>query len=157
MKKRKGIGGVLVARLNQLNRKLFDRNVNRHEIDGIDSDLASIIFVLMQKDDIGIKDVVTATGFPKSTLTSMLDRLEKHDWILRSPSQVDRRAINIKLKKTREEVMAVFGVVIQDQQDVFYQGFSESEIADLDRLLAKACENLSAEVDRPLKDTKEAV
>lgn len=67
----------------------------------------SIIRIISEKEEVIIKDILEEVQVPKSTLTSMIDRLEKRDLICRAISNKDRRSYKLLLteegKKTQEE------------------------------------------------------
>lgn len=67
----------------------------------------SIIRIISEKEEVIIKDILEEVQVPKSTLTSMIDRLEKRDLICRAISNKDRRSYKLLLteegKNTQEE------------------------------------------------------
>ena len=137
-------GGVLINRLNRLNSEFFDLNVNSEKSSDIDSsELASIVFTVLEAGTLETKDIQIATGIPKSTLTDMLDRLEGKGWVRRERCTEDRRKIKVRLVKSRKYFFDQFGPIIAKQQEVFYKGFSSEEIDQFDKLLDRACINFN--------------
>ncbi|MBZ9607142.1 MarR family transcriptional regulator [Clostridium estertheticum] len=64
----------------------------------------TILRIVSEKENIIIKDILETLNVPKSTLTSMIDRLEKRNLIIRAISNKDRRSY--KLELTQEGHMA---------------------------------------------------
>lgn len=73
-------------------------------IQGLRSNELSILRIISEKENVIIKDILETLNVPKSTLTSMIDRLEKRNLIIRTISNKDRRSY--KLELTQEGHMA---------------------------------------------------
>lgn len=73
-------------------------------IQGLRTNELSILRIISEKENVIIKDILETLNVPKSTLTSMIDRLEKRNLIIRSISNKDRRSY--KLELTQEGHMA---------------------------------------------------
>lgn len=56
-----------------------------------------VINIIAQQPDVIFKDICEALGLPKSTLTNIIDRLEKRGLVERAISQKDRRAYSLRL------------------------------------------------------------
>lgn len=73
----------------------------------LDENEISIIRIVSQKDEVIIREIGNILKVPKSTLTSIIDRLEKKDFIIRTISKKDRRSYKLELtdkgKKAQEE------------------------------------------------------
>ncbi|MCX4357241.1 MAG: MarR family transcriptional regulator [Oscillospiraceae bacterium] len=101
-----------------------------------------ILFVLWETDDIPISMLSEQTGLAKTTLTSMLDRLERSGHILRLPDPDDRRAVRICLTERAENLREKYERVSAMMNEVFYRGFSDNEILAFEEWLRKILENL---------------
>lgn len=56
-----------------------------------------VINIIAQQPDVIFKEICDALGLPKSTLTNIIDRLEKKGLVERATSQKDRRAYSLRL------------------------------------------------------------
>lgn len=137
-------GGFLIAKIHQVSGRIFADKLKRHRIDEINPAQGRILFALWQKDNIPIQELGERTSLEKSTLTSMLDRLEKLGYLVRVPSTEDRRKILIRLTEKNEEMRAAYERVSEDMLDLFYRGLSEEEIQNLEGMLERMLENLIA-------------
>ncbi|MDG5855978.1 MarR family winged helix-turn-helix transcriptional regulator [Clostridium beijerinckii] len=76
-------------------------------IKGLSDNEISIIRIISEKEEVIIRDILEILNIPKSTLTNMIDRLEKRNLIRRSISKRDRRSYKLELteegKKAQEE------------------------------------------------------
>ena len=117
-------------------RKLAENNLKIHPGQG------RILFVLWNQDNIPIKELVKKTGLPKTTLTSILDRLEKDGQIIRDPSKKDGREINIKLTKKNQKFHPIYEKVSKEMEGLYYSGFSKEDKEELDKFLNRILGNL---------------
>lgn len=103
-----------------------------------------IMFALWQGDGIPISELATRTQLEKSTLTSMLDRLEANDFVRRESDPQDRRRILIQRTDKDRRWQARYEEVSQRMGAVFYAGLESSEVDVFEATLARVLENLIA-------------
>ena len=78
----------------------------------------------------------------KSTLTSMLDRLEEAGHVRRESSPGDRRATLIALTEKNRLLKDSYDRVSEEMADLYYEGFTPDEIAIFEGALRRILENL---------------
>jgi len=83
------------------------------------------------------------TALKKSTLTSMLDRLEKDGWIARVPSPDDRRSILVRLTEKHREWQDRYVAVSAAMNTRFYSGLDPSEIDQFEETLRRILANVT--------------
>jgi len=130
--KMKSEGGFLIARM-----------LKECEIE-INPAQGRIMFVLWQNDGIPITELARRTSLEKSTLTSMLDRLEDAGYVARVASPDDRRKILIRRTVKDKAWQKIYIRVSQQMTKLFYAGFSKAEIDEFERYLKRIFDNLSA-------------
>ncbi len=137
-------GGILIAQVHQISGRIFAKKLREYGLDTINPAQGRILFSLWKGDGIPIRELASRTKLQKSTLTSMLDRLEADGLLTRSPSQDDRRVILIHLAQDHEIIRDIFRKVSTDMITLFYQDFSNEEIADFELKLNRIIRNLSS-------------
>lgn len=137
-------GGVLIAKIHQTAGRIFNGILRENEIQEINPAQGRILFALWKKDKIPISELADATQLGNSTLTSMLDRLEKAGYLKREPSTEDRRRILIKRTQKDKSLQKVYIKVSKQMEDIFYRGFSEKQIIEFELYLQKILGNLLA-------------
>lgn len=135
-------GGMLVAKIHQLAGRIFAKKLKKYNINEINPAQGRILFVLWEKDGIPISELSEKTLLKKSTLTSMLDRLENMGYVVRIPSKNDRRNIIIKRTEKDKAFQNRYIQVSKEMTDLFYDGFIETEIDRFEEYLKKVLENL---------------
>lgn len=139
-------GGFLIAKIHQLAGRIFAQKLKEHQID-INPAQGRILFVLWQQDGIPIRELAQKTALGKSTLTSMLDRLEAGGYLRRVPAPNDRRKILIKRTDKDRALQGLYNQVSAEMTALFYEGFSEQEIDDFEHYLRRIFEHLNSEIE----------
>lgn len=136
-------GGFLIAKIHHLSGRIFARKLKEYRIREISPAQGRIMFVLWRNDGIPINELARRTSLAKSTLTSMLDRLEELGYVTRVHSPVDRREILIKRTEKDKAWQKSYVQVSQDMTKLFYDGFSQDEIEEFERYLRRILDNLN--------------
>jgi len=135
-------GGMLTAKIHQVAGRVFAKKLKDYGISDINPAQGRILFVLWENDGIPIRVLSEKTMLEKSTLTSMLDRLEEMEFITRIPSKEDRREILIWRREKDKNFQKRYCEVSEEMTGLFYQGLSGQEINRLEAGLRKVLDNL---------------
>lgn len=136
-------GGILITRIKQLQGRIFEKLLDEHGISEFNGAQGRILFVLWEKDNIPISELARNTGLAKTTLTSMLDRMEQRGLIERIYFPADRRTVKIRLTETALGFREQYNQVSDEMNQIFYRGFSDEEIRSLETGLRKVLTNLT--------------
>ncbi len=141
--KRQREGGFLVAKIHHVSGRIFARKLREHGIQEINPAQGRILFVLWREDRIPINELARRTALEKSTLTTMLDRLEASGHLERVRSAEDRRAILVRRTEKDRSSQRAYTAVSEEMNRLFYAGLSEEEIDGFETTLRRVLENLS--------------
>ena len=134
--------GFLMAKIRQVGERIFVRRSKQYGIE-INPAQGRIMFALWQNDGISIIELAKKTQLKKSTLTSMLDRLERMGYIRRQRSKKDRRKILIKRTEKDRTMEKKYVEVSEEMTRLFYKGFSKSQIDRFEKDLERILNNLT--------------
>ncbi len=134
--------GFLMAKIRQVAGRLVERILKEYNIE-INSAQGRIMFALWQADGISISELVKKTQLKKSTLTSMLDRLENMGYVRRQRCKKDRRKILIKRTNKDKTLENRYVELSGEITKLFYKGFSKTEIDRFENDLKKILDNLT--------------
>ena len=134
--------GFLMAKIRQVGGRIFERILKEYNIE-INSAQGRIMFALWQADGISINELAKKTQLKKSTLTSMLDRLETAGYLKRQRSKTDRRKILVKRTAKDKNLESRYVELSQELTRIYYKGFSKTEIDRFENDLAKILDNLT--------------
>jgi DNA-binding MarR family transcriptional regulator len=133
--------GFLMAKIRQVAGRIFERTLRDYNIE-ISSAQGRIMFALWQEDGVSINELAKKTQLKKSTLTSMLDRLERMGYIKRERSKKDRRKILIQRTSKDRNLETEYVRLSQEQTKLFFRGFSEDEVGRFENDLTRILDNL---------------
>ena len=142
----KNTGGFLITRIKQVGGRVFDRILSQKKIDVFNGAQGRILYVLWQDDGIPISELSRQTGLATTTLTSMLDRMETADLIYRDRGDKDRRKIRIFLTEKAKGLEEDYNAVSEEMSRIYYKGFSDQEIEQLESYLERILKNVEEEL-----------
>jgi len=133
--------GFLMAKIRQVAGRIFERMLRDCRIE-INSAQGRIMFALWQEDGISINELAKKTQLKKSTLTSMLDRLERMEYVKRQRSKEDRRKILIQRTSKDKNLEREYVKLSQEHTKLFFHGFTEDQIDRFEEDLKQILNNL---------------
>jgi MarR family transcriptional regulator, organic hydroperoxide resistance regulator len=145
-------GSFLIARIHQISGRIFEAILRRYGLSEITPAKGRILFALWKNDAIPIQELARQTSLSKSTLTSMIDRLEQQGFLVRVHSDKDRREILIRLTEKDRSLQDTYTKVSQEMMDIGLAGFNENETRDLEDKLRRILANL-VEYEQKIKRT----
>lgn len=131
-----------MAKIRQVSERIFVRRLKEYGIE-INPAQGRIMFALWQKDGVSINELAKETQLKKSTLTSMLDRLEEMGYLKRRHCRKDRRKILIYRTEKDKAMERKYVEVSQEMTVLYYEGFSPDEISRFEHDLQRILNNLT--------------
>lgn len=98
--------------------------------------------MLWNYDDIPIVELAKKTELAKTTLTSMLDRMEKNNLLVRRYDKKDRRQIKIQLTDDAKELRNNYEDISAKMTAIYYKGMNQQQVNDFENYLETVLENL---------------
>ena len=141
-------GGFLITKIHQVAGRIFARKLREHGIEEINPAQGRILFVLWREDSIPISELARRTSLEKSTLTTMLDRLETSGFLERVRCCDDRRVIRVRRTQKDRAWQKAYVAVSEDMNRLFYAGLAEQEIDRFENTLRHVLGNLTAFEER---------
>ena len=135
-------GGFLISQIKQVSGRIFERLLAEAGVDAFNGAQGRILYVLWQGDKAPIAELSKQTGLAKTTLTSMLDRMEQSGLVRREFDKADRRQILISLTAEARSLRGKYGDVSRKMSEIYYGGFEDAEIAVFEETLRRILGNL---------------
>lgn len=99
----------------------------------------TVLICLEFQDNLNSVDICEITEQPSNTVSRAVSSLERKGLISRSVDPEDARRALLSLTKAGKQLHDQVGQIFVDAEAVAFAGLSESEAAELERLLAKVC------------------
>ena len=135
-------GGFLIAKIHQITNRMFNQMLRDYGIEELNPGQGRILFALWQEDNIPIRELSIKTQLTKSSLTTMLDRLESAGYLKRERDENDRRQFIVKLSEKSKNLQKKYVDVSKKMTEVFYGALTEEEIDQFEGYLRKILNNL---------------
>ena len=134
-------GGFLIAKIHQISDRILSRLLRENSIE-INPAQGRIMFSLWNNDNLPIRELAKRTSLSKSSLTSMLDRLEDAGYIYRVASSEDRREVLIRRTEKDKSFWSRYIVVSRQMKRIFYEGFEDTAIEMFEQYLERILKNV---------------
>jgi len=139
----RGIAGQ-IGRIREKANALIERELKDREIRGIvPAHGAVLAFLFRQKGPVPIRAMVDDVKRVKSTVTVMVDTLEKHGYVRRLPCETDSRVTHVELTPKGRRLRKDFEEISQALLSKLYGDMSDKDRERLVRQLEMIENNLS--------------
>jgi DNA-binding MarR family transcriptional regulator len=100
-----------------------------------------VLMSLWQEDGLKVVELSKRAGLEPSTMTGLLDRMERDDLVTRTPDSNDRRVLRIYLTQTGRQVRDPILKVVDRVLAEVFAGISEDDISHTKNLLRHVLAN----------------
>jgi len=135
-------GGFQISKIKQLGDRVFEKILTAQGIEAFNGAQGRILYVLWQEDGVPIKTISERCGLAITSLTMMLERMEKSGLIIRQQDSGDKRKTLIFLTDKAKALKEDYDAVSDRMSTIFYQGFTEEEIRNFEEHLERIRLNL---------------
>ena len=133
-------GGYLINQIQKISSRKFNELLKEKNIDEFNGSQGVILYSLWNNKELTIKEIGKITGLAKTSLTSMLDRMEEKGLIRRKDNSEDKRSIKIMLTDKAKELEK--DDISNKMSNIFYKNFSDKEINEIENYLERIISNL---------------
>ena len=134
--------GMLINSAHRAMTKRFVQNSHKAGLD-ISQDQWMVLGPIWKNKAISQKEIAEYCGKDKTSVTKIIDTLEKKSYVVRFPDQIDQRIKRVVLSNKGKKLMNdVMPVIEQTHNDVRI-GISDKEIEALKTILNKIYNNLN--------------
>jgi DNA-binding MarR family transcriptional regulator len=123
--------------------RVFERLLREKGVDEFNGAQGRILYVLWEHGTLNITQIGRQTSLAKTTLTSMLNRMESTGLIKKEQDGKNKRQILVSLTVRAEELSRAYEEISERMNNIFYSGFTDEEITDFELKLERIISNLS--------------
>lgn len=142
---------LMASRENNISSVLF-RNAVRSKL-GLNITDSECLSFLSIHGVLTPKEISRYTGLTTGSTTTMLDRLEKAQFITRKPNPNDRRGTLIEINSKWTETVAPLVSGIQKEQAELIESYSEGELEVIEDFLTRFANNVKEQITKIEQDT----
>ena len=135
-------GGFQVSKIKQLGDRVFEKILTAQGVEAFNGAQGRILYVLWQEDGVPIKIISERCGLAITSLTTMLERMEKSGLIIRQQDSGDKRKTLLFLTDKAKALKEDYDAISDRMSAIFYQGFTEEEIRNFEEHLERIRLNL---------------
>ena len=134
-----------MSRIRHISGRVWDKLLRETGVEAFNGAQGRILYVLWEHGDMTITQLGRLTSLAKTTLTSMLDRMETAGLVSRVPDKRNRRQIIICVTDKARSYSGTYDRISDRANDIFYRGFSEAEIIAFEDNLRRILRNFQEE------------
>ena len=122
--------------------KFIEEKLHENGLDDLVPSYGNILTVLYDNDgSLSMKEIGELLGKEKSTITTLVNKLEKLGYVNKVKSTKDRRNTYVCLTEKGKNSEPIFGVISSEVGNTAYRNFTQDEKNELLRLLKKLNQN----------------
>lgn len=133
--------GMLIAQVHRLSTKKFVQNSHNSGID-ISMDQWLVLGPIWENEGISHKEISEYCLKDKTSVTKIIDTLEKKNLVVRVPDQLDHRIKRVVLSNKGKKLFLEVIPVMELTRDQLRKGITEKEVELLRSVLSKIYKNL---------------
>ncbi len=132
-----------IARIRESANALIEAELRKRSIEGIvPAHGAAFVFLFRLQKPVPIKAVVDGTGRVKSTVTVMINTLEKYGYVQKSPCRTDSRVTYVELTPKGRKLKKDFDEISTILREKIYGNMSRKDREVLIELLTEIEQNM---------------
>lgn len=132
----------LISKIRTSVNRHIEQEMSRHSMVGIVTSHGDILYTLFRRERITMAELAKAIGKDKSTVTSLVKKLDDLGYVQKERSSTDARTVYVTLTEKGISLKPIFDQISDDIIKMFFKDIPESEQDELFRLLKKAYDNL---------------
>tara|TARA_B100000212_G_scaffold134327_1_gene100960 strand:+ start:49 stop:498 length:450 start_codon:yes stop_codon:yes gene_type:complete len=136
--------GMLMSQVDRLCTKKFVQNARKFGMD-ISQDQWMVIGPIWKQKGISQKEIAEYCGKDKTSVTKIIDTLEKKNLLVRYSDQIDQRIKRVVLSNKGKDLMKNVMPVIEQHRNDLLEGIKSTEIEIFKIVLKKIHNNLISE------------
>ena len=133
--------GMLIGQVHRLSTKKFVQNSHNSGLD-ISMDQWIVLGPIWENEGISHKEISEYCLKDKTSVTRIIDTLEKKNLVVRVPDQLDHRVKRVVLSNKGKELFLQAIPIMEQTRDELRDGITEQDIESLRSVLTKIYNNL---------------
>ena len=137
----KSNSGFYIGRIKQVNTRLLNKFLAQKNITAFNGEQGRILHVLWENDGISNRELSKKSGLAMSSLTTMLERMEEKNLLIRKFCPTDKRKILIFLTDYAKSLKSEYDEISDKMTEISFEGISNEERLVFEATLEKVLYN----------------
>lgn len=130
-----------ISKIREKVNRLIEAEMSQNGIEGIVTSHGDIIYALFNRSRMTMAEIANKIGRDKSTVTALVNKLEKLGYVVKERDTLDTRVVYVSLTIKGQELEPIFEAISAKILGTFYHGIIESDKEDFARILKKIYDN----------------
>ena len=137
----KSNSGFYIGRIKQVNTRLLNKFLAQKNITAFNGEQGRILHVLWENDGISNRELSKKSGLAMSSLTTMLERMEEKNLLIRKFYLTDKRKSLIFLTDYAKSLKSEYDEISDKMTEISFEGISNEERLAFEATLEKVLYN----------------
>lgn len=137
----KSNSGFYISRIKQVNTRLLNKFLTQKNITAFNGEQGRILHVLWENDGISNRELSKKSGLAMSSLTTMLERMEEKNLLIRKFCPSDKRKSLIFLTDYAKSLKSEYDEISDKMNEISFKGISDEEKLAFEVTLEKVLYN----------------
>ena len=137
----KSDSGFYIGRIKQVNTRLLNKFLAQKNITAFNGEQGRILHVLWENDGISNRELSKKSGLAMSSLTTMLERMEEKNLLIRKFCPTDKRKSLIFLTNYAKSLKSEYDEISDKMNEISFEGISDEERLAFEATLEKVLYN----------------
>lgn len=133
---------LTIAKIHEYADRFIIQELKKNNITGLVPSHGEILLWLYQNDKMTMKNIADKIHRSKSTVTVLVNKLEKIGFVQREILTTDNRYSYISLTQKGKDFKPIFDKITDATNEKLYKNVSDNEYRQLDRILDRMLENI---------------
>ena len=137
----KSNSGFYIGRIKQVNTRLLNKFLAQKNITAFNGEQGRILHVLWENDGISNRELSKKSGLAMSSLTTMLERMEEKNLLIRKFCPSDKRKSLIFLTDYAKSLKNEYDEISDKMTEISFEGISDEDRLAFEATLEKVLYN----------------
>ena len=137
----KSNSGFYISRIKQVNTRLLNKFLAQKNITAFNGEQGRILHVLWENDGISNQELSKRSGLAMSSLTTMLERMEEKNLLIRKFCPTDKRKSLIFLTNYAKSLKSEYDEISDKMNEISFEGISDEDRLAFEATLEKVLYN----------------
>ena len=137
----KSNSGFYIGRIKQVNTRLLNKFLAQKNITAFNGEQGRILHVLWENDGISNRELSKKSGLAMSSLTTMLERMEEKNLLIRKFCPSDKRKSLIFLTDYAKSLKSEYDEISDKMNEISFEGISDEDRLAFEATLEKVLYN----------------